>query len=74
MFPCGFEDLASRCNGKQRGRSSLERVGDCVRIEDRNFFEQFGVPTGQRGLAGTVRSGNEGDCRMAHREDGADFF
>src|ERR1700722_392761 len=66
--------MATGCHGEQcRGRS-LKRIRYSIGIEERNFFEQFRVPAGQSGLAGTVCSRNEGQCGTSHREGDADFF
>src|SRR5437660_12118997 len=58
---CGrLEHLASGCNGKHCGHCGREGISDSIGIEEWNFSEEFRVPAGQCGLAGTVCSGNEG--------------
>jgi hypothetical protein len=57
----------------RRFGAPLKRIRDGVRVEQRDFLEEFGVPAGQRRLPRTVCSSNESQRGASHREDDGDF-
>jgi hypothetical protein len=46
MLICGFQNLPSGSDGKRNVHGRLESVSNRVRIEDGNFSEKAGGPTG----------------------------
>jgi hypothetical protein len=74
VLPRGFEDVGELQPEVRSADAVAWSVFATASGSRSGIFEQFRVPAGQCGLAGTICSGDESQGGASHREGGVDFL